>query len=159
MLIGMFTWFSMLMLSIFFIFEFYDFYNEKFDEFLLVVIAVCMIMLCFAYIFLMNIIELFKERKEPFFEFMDNSFCYRDLGSLNYKIVSLSNIDSVRFSGYQVWFVYITLTDKSVIVIRTDELNIDNKVLMKGFQDFAKLQPAFGWDWTDLRRVNKSRGI
>ena len=152
--IGIFTSFLMLIVSLFFIFEFYHYYIEAHDELLLVVIAVCMIILCFVYVFLMYNIGLFKKRKEPFFEFRDNSFYYRDSGSLKYKIISLSDIDSVRFSGYQVWFVRITLIDKTVIVIRTDKLNIDTKTLMKAFQDFAKLQPAFGWDWTDLKRVN-----
>ena len=127
----------------------------KFDVVIMIMFIPCTFVLWFSYKFLSDGLRLFKERKLPFFEFRDNSFYYRDSGSSNYRILSLSDIDSVRFSGSRACFVYISLKNSSDIVIRTDELNIDNKILMKGFQDFAKLQPAFGWDWTDLKRHHK----
>lgn len=127
---------------------------SRLDVVIMVFFIPSIFLLWFSFKFLRDGLRLFKERKEPFFEFRGNIFYYRDSGSLNYNTLSLSDIDSVRFGGHRVWFVYITLKDSSVIVIRTDELNIDNKILMKAFQNFAKLQPAFGWDWTDLKRVN-----
>lgn len=153
--VGLFIWLSLFFLAILSVYLFYEFYSDNHDEFPLFVIVVCIVVMSVIYPLLRDSFTLFKYRNSSLFEFDDDTFYYRDSGSLNYNTLSLSDIDSVRFSGHQVWFVYITLKDSSLIVIRTDELNIDNKILMKAFQDFAKLQPAFGWDWTDLKRHHK----